>query len=416
DLIDNEQKSSYNKKVKNNGNELYPKKGESSDDTITNNPSNETSNDVNNNDDINNDSEDKKERLINKLGSNIIDEWLNSLRKMKKMNISSVNLNSNNNTVLVTEEGDTLILHLYSDDEKGQKPKYQTQYYTRNEELYIYIQLSGEGNGNGSSNNKGSQNLKHQAQYRKGKKRLHKEELLPIKENLRLFKGPPERLSERPPEGPPEKLGLVKENPEFKKFEVSSDNESNEKIHKKDEKKYFDDKVVNLNKDLHKILQFIHKLLTCPPTRDIFSSNHIRVPFIVKDKNKIKNTLHKLVDNIFNFITGNLEDLDLMLQISLRIYRLLQIYNGNWVLLDVFEEIISIFFKSKMKVSANFEIWLNLIRTGQMADYKKGSTMYEEEKKFMKKAKLNIVKAYFNGVDENLKDFIADKDGSANDF
>ncbi|EXX53172.1 hypothetical protein RirG_246450 [Rhizophagus irregularis DAOM 197198w] len=99
-----------------------------------------------------------------------------------------------------------------------------------------------------------------------------------------------------------------------------------------------------------------------------------------------------------------------MLQISPRIYRLLQVFNGNWVLLDVFEEITSIFFKSKMKVGANFEIWLNLVRTGQMADYKKGLTMCGEGKKFMKEAKLDIVKAYFNGVDENLKDFIADDD------
>ncbi|PKK78750.1 hypothetical protein RhiirC2_769898 [Rhizophagus irregularis] len=49
DLIDNEQKPSYNKKVKSsdNGNDLYPKKGESSDDTITDDPSNETSNGTN---------------------------------------------------------------------------------------------------------------------------------------------------------------------------------------------------------------------------------------------------------------------------------------------------------------------------------------------------------------------------------
>ncbi|CAB4446038.1 unnamed protein product [Rhizophagus irregularis] len=549
DLIDNEQKPSYNKKVKSsdNSNDLYPKKGESSDDTITDDPSNETLNDVendkdkgidkdnndditddpsnetsndiendkdngvdkDNNDDINNDSEDKKERLINKLGSNIIDEWLISLRTMKKMNISGVNLNSNNNLVLVTEEDGALILYSYPDDEEGQKPKYQAQYCTRNEGPYVYIQSSGEGNGNGLPNNEGSQKLKHQAQYRKGKKRLHKGELLPVKENPRLFK--------EPPEGPPERLGPVKENPGFEKFEeVSSDNESDGKNHKKNEKNYnLDDKAVNLGKDLHEILQFIHKLPTCPPTRDkkifswnelyrqaiinhlmndsefsflkgfkqligdslndiilmdIPSSNHTRVPFIAKDENEIKNILHKLVGNIFNSITGStksqvakeilrrkdlrfhvevwksyvclqafcsanlkrnrgettrsqakkkiieeypnidLGDLDLMLQISPRIYRLLQVSNGNWVLLDVFEEITPTFFKSKMKVGANFEIWLNLVRTGQMADYKKGPTMCGEGKKFMKEAKLDIVKAYFNGVDENLKDFIADDD------
>ncbi|GET61410.1 hypothetical protein GLOIN_2v1785888 [Rhizophagus irregularis DAOM 181602=DAOM 197198] len=73
-------------------------------------------------------------------------------------------------------------------------------------------------------------------------------------------------------------------------------------------------------------------------------------------------------------------------------------------------KITSTFFKSKMKVGTNFEIWLNLVRTEQLADYKKDSTICEKEKKFMKEVKLNIVKAYFSGVDENLKDFIADDD------
>ncbi|CAG8697088.1 17418_t:CDS:2 [Rhizophagus irregularis] len=460
DLIDNEQKPSYNKKVKSsdNGNDLYPKKEESSDNTITDDPSNETSNDVENDKDKGID-KDNNDDITDDPSSNIIDEWLISLRTMKKMNISGVNLNSNNNTVLVTEEDGALILYSYPDDEEG------------------------EGNDNGLPNNEGSQKLKHQAQYRKGKKRLHKGELLPVKENPRLFKGPPEG----PPEGPSERLGPVKENPGFEKFEeVSSDNESDGKNHKKNEKNYnLDDKAVNLGKDLHEILQFIHKLPTCPPTRfkqligdslndiilmDIPFSNHTRVPFIAKDENEIKNILHKLVDNIFNSVTGStksqvakeilrrkdlrfhvevwksyvclqafcsanlkrnrgettrsqakkkiieeypnidLGDLDLMLQISPRIYRLLQVSNSNWVLLDVFEEITPTFFKSKMKVGANFKIWLNLVRTGQMADYKKGPTMCGEGKKFMKEAKLNIVKAYFNGVDENLKDFIADDD------
>ncbi|CAB4394692.1 unnamed protein product [Rhizophagus irregularis] len=300
------------------------------------------------------------------------------------------------------------------------------------------INKLGKDNGNELPNNEESQEFKHQAQYRKGKKRLHKGELLPVKENSRLFKGP----SKRPPEGPPERLGPVKENSGFEKFEeVSLDNESDGKNHKKNEKKYnFDDKAVNLGKDLHEILQFIHKLPTCPPIHDkkIFSQNELyrqaiinhlmndsefsflkgfkQVPFIAKDENEIKNILHKLVGNIFNSVTGStksqvakeilrrkdlhfyvevwksyvclqafcsanlkrnrgettrsqakkkiieeysnidLGDLDLMLQISPRIYKLLQVSNGNWVLLDVFEEITLTFFKSKMKVGANFEI------------------------------------------------------------
>src|SRR6266516_2283121 len=130
---------------------------------------------------------------------------------MKKMNIRNVNLNSDNNAVLVTEEEGALILHPYSDDEGGQKSKYQAQYCTRNKEPYVYIQLLDEGNelpnnkgvlddeGNELPNNEGGQKPKHWAQYRKGKKKLHKEnlELLPVKKNPRLHEGPPEG----PPEG-----------------------------------------------------------------------------------------------------------------------------------------------------------------------------------------------------------------------
>ncbi|RGB34252.1 hypothetical protein C1646_760790 [Rhizophagus diaphanus] len=167
--------------------------------------------------------------------------------------------------VLVTEEESTLILHSYSDDKEDQKSKYQAQYCTRNEEPYVYIQLLG------------------------------KEELLPVKENLRLFKGPSKRPPKRPPKGPserpPERLKLVKENPEFEKFEVSLDNESNGKIHKKNEKKQA---IINhlMNDSEFSFLkgfkQLIGDSLNDIILTDISSSNHTRVPFIVKDENKIK--------------------------------------------------------------------------------------------------------------------------------
>ncbi|RGB21534.1 hypothetical protein C1646_777772 [Rhizophagus diaphanus] len=143
---------------------------------------------------------------------------------------------------------------------------------------------------------------------------------------------------------------------------------------------------------------------------DILFSNHIRVPFIAKDENEIKNILHKLVGNIFNFIIGStksqvikeilgettrsqtkkkiieeypnidLGDLDLILQISPRIYRLLQVSNSNWILLNVFEEITPTFFKSKIKVGANFEIWLNLERES-VEKINEPDTESESEKK-----------------------------------
>ncbi|GET63099.1 hypothetical protein GLOIN_2v1849317 [Rhizophagus irregularis DAOM 181602=DAOM 197198] len=86
----------------------------------------------------------------------------------------------------------------------------------------------------------------------------------------------------------------------------------------------------------------------------------------------------------------SLQNMSLMLQRAPRIYRLLLLSNEDWRLIDSFEE---------------------LSATGQIADYKNGTSMCEEGKKFMKEVKLNIIKEYFDEVDEkNLKDFITDDD------
>jgi hypothetical protein len=63
-----------------------------------------------------------------------------------------------------------------------------------------------------------------------------------------------------------------------------------------------------------------------------------------------------------------------------------------------------------MKSAANFEIWLNLVKTGQMVNYQEGQKMREKGKEEMKQAKLDIIKSYFDGVNEDLKDIIIDDD------
>jgi len=103
----------------------------------------------------------------------------------------------------------------------------------------------------------------------------------------------------------------------------------------------------------------------------------------------------------------DLEDLDLILQISPRIYRLLQVSNGNWAILDVFEEITSTFLKSKMKVVANFDLWINLVRTGKLESYKDGVDFHNKAKQEIKDLKVQIIKSYFNDVDEEkLNNFV----------
>ena len=99
----------------------------------------------------------------------------------------------------------------------------------------------------------------------------------------------------------------------------------------------------------------------------------------------------------------SLPNMSLMLQRAPRIYRLLLLTNGDWRLIDSFEELSSCFFKSSMKSAANFDIWLNLVKTGQMVDYKEGSNMLKRGKKEMKNAKLDILKSYFDGINEDLE-------------
>lgn len=103
-----------------------------------------------------------------------------------------------------------------------------------------------------------------------------------------------------------------------------------------------------------------------------------------------------------------LPNMNLMLQRAPRIYRLLMISNEDWRFLDSFEELSTSFFKSSMNSSANFEIWLNLVKTGKMASYEEGSIMREKGKMEMREAHLNIITSYFDEVNENLEDLISD--------
>jgi hypothetical protein len=96
----------------------------------------------------------------------------------------------------------------------------------------------------------------------------------------------------------------------------------------------------------------------------------------------------------------SLQNMNLMLQRAPRIYRLLLLANEDWRLLDSLEDLSSCFFKSSMKSAANFEIWINLVKTGEMVDYKEGQNLLKIGKKEMKEAKFDIIKDYFDGVSE----------------
>ncbi|UZO00979.1 uncharacterized protein OCT59_012089 [Rhizophagus irregularis] len=91
----------------------------------------------------------------------------------------------------------------------------------------------------------------------------------------------------------------------------------------------------------------------------------------------------------------SLPNLELMLQQAPRIYRLLEVANFDWRLLDSFEELSACFFKSGVKTTINFEIWINLVRTGKLISYDE-ELKTQERNRENKRIKIEIIKEYFD--------------------
>ncbi|PKK56782.1 hypothetical protein RhiirC2_871964, partial [Rhizophagus irregularis] len=91
----------------------------------------------------------------------------------------------------------------------------------------------------------------------------------------------------------------------------------------------------------------------------------------------------------------SLPNLELMLQRAPRIYRLLEVANFDWRLLDSFEELSACFFKSGVKTAINFEIWINLVRTGKLISYDE-ELKTQERNRENKRIKIEIIKEYFD--------------------
>ncbi|GBB99115.1 hypothetical protein RclHR1_34170001 [Rhizophagus clarus] len=229
--------------------------------------------------------------------------------------------------------------------------------------------------------------------------------------------------------------------------------------------KEIDASAINLAKDLNILLKYFKYLPQNPPMCDkaffkgaqnvdrFYRTNENTTSVVVSKvsikvqkkanysinnfTNNFKNIATKLTENIFQFAfcSSNLSrsqgentrtqaktlvtryfpyisssNMSLMLQRVPRIYRLLLLTDKDWCLIDSFEELSSSFFKSAMKSASNFDIWINLVKTGNMVDYEEGSIMHEQSKNEMKLAKLNIIKSYFDGVGVSLNEFIKEDD------
>ncbi|GES92671.1 hypothetical protein GLOIN_2v1849317 [Rhizophagus clarus] len=97
--------------------------------------------------------------------------------------------------------------------------------------------------------------------------------------------------------------------------------------------------------------------------------------------------------------------MELMLQQASRIYRLLEVANFDWQLLDCFEELTACFFKSGVKSAINFEIWINLVRTGELISYDEKLKTQERNRK-NKRIKIEIIKEYFDILGFNFNEMI----------
>ena len=124
-----------------------------------------------------------------------------------------------------------------------------------------------------------------------------------------------------------------------------------------------------------------------------------------KQRETTKSQAKSLISRFYPTIS--FQNMDLMLQRAPRIYRLLEIADYDWRLLDAFEELTPCFFKSKMKSANNFEIWISLVRTGRLINSEDGLNSQEKTRE-IKRIKIEIIKEYFDisGVDFNFDEMM----------
>ena len=104
----------------------------------------------------------------------------------------------------------------------------------------------------------------------------------------------------------------------------------------------------------------------------------------------------------------SLPNMELMLQQAPRIYRLLEVANFDWRLLDSFEELSACFFKSGVKTAINFEIWINLVRTGKLISYDE-ELKTQERNRENKRIKIEIIKEYFDISGVNFDEMVGNE-------
>jgi hypothetical protein len=384
---------------------------------------------------------------INKIGSALTDSWFHSMATMKKLRISNVTLNMTNDTISIVEPGATLTLHpnRYVNPEtvEANYPHYNYRY---------------------SLEDSNSGDLIYDAHYSQKKfKEINTTAISVAKDLHDLLK-----CLSKLPRNPPTRdnsifskknyrtalldhLKIVhRNNTEFQFFKGSrridegnkaSDNIDNildiesttlleaspicvqevtsfstltedfEKIATKLAERIFHsvsgEAKEQSNKEMsrRKELRFHVETFKAYVLLQAFCASNL-----TREQGETKKSQAKILITQY-FPQISLPNMNLMLQRAPRIYRLLLLANGDWRFIDAFEELTPSFIKSAMNSAANFEIWLNLVKTGKIINYEEGPTMRERGKEELKRFKLEIIKSYFNDVDDDrLKELIEDDD------
>ncbi|UZO12235.1 uncharacterized protein OCT59_003781 [Rhizophagus irregularis] len=217
---------------------------------------------------------------------------------------------------------------------------------------------------------------------------------------------------------------------------------------------------IRLAEDLHKLLGYIGKLPNNPPIRDrsIFSKkeeyrealiSHLEkinstqdfqsfrgtqrinlisddnqkscssfkiLPIRVQEKtssltelsDEFKKIAKDLSEDIFLSVMGEANEQGNKEMARRKELRLLEVANFDWRLLDSFEELSACFFKSGVKMAINFEIWINLVRTGKLISYDE-ELKTQERNRENKRIKIEIIKEYFDISGVNFDEMVGNE-------
>ena len=387
-------------------------------------------------------------KAIQKIGDSVIDSLFYSLSKMKKIGINSVTLSSINNNIRFTDSTGTLTI------KSNCHINFDNALVNTNFPHYVYNQIS----------EIGSEGINFEAEFTKTKK---VQELnittIELARDLHRLLDHIDKLPNNPPmrdksffsKKPQYRAAIIKYLSEINTAEEFECFRGTQRI---DLILRCNDNQKNWDNQTHATRSFSTSL----PIR-VQEASFLLINMRLKDE--FKNIVKELSENIFFSVTGeakeqgnkemarrhelrfhvellksylrlqafceinlcrrqgettksqakslivhfypsiSIPNMDLMLQRAPRIYRLLEIADHDWRFLDIFDELSPCFFKSVIKSAVNFEIWINLVRTGNIISYEEGLTLGNKEKR---RIKIEIVKEYFDISDVNLEEMTND--------